>query len=161
WIDHARGIAIALVVLGHVIRGLRIEKVGPSLLYYQELDLLIYSFHMPLFFVLSGILFTKRHFTSTLDFARVTVVGLVVPYVLWTIAFVTSQNLAGSTVVNHAYDFAQLINIWRYLIAHMWFFYALMFVQCVCYITNRLLGKRGLLIVGIAWVLAYVVGKSD
>jgi fucose 4-O-acetylase-like acetyltransferase len=157
WIDHARGVAITLVVLGHVIRGLRIEKVGPSLLYYERLDALIYSFHMPLFFLVSGILFANRSFASWRHFVRVMIIGIIVPYVLWTIAFVAIQNLARSEV-NSAYEFDQLVNIWRYPIAHMWFLYALMFVQSVYYVIKSIFGNVGLMIVGAAWVLVYVFG---
>lgn len=41
WIDCARGIAILLVIVGHTISGV--------------LSGAIYSFHMPLFFIFSGI----------------------------------------------------------------------------------------------------------
>src|SRR5262249_6549143 len=44
--------------------------------------------------------------------------------------------------------------------AHMWFLYALMCVQGVYYLAKCLLGKAGLMIVGVAWVLAYVIGKG-
>lgn len=47
WVDIAKGIAILLVVLGHT--GL---AVGSA----RYLDAFIYSFHLPLFFVLSGYL---------------------------------------------------------------------------------------------------------
>lgn len=41
WIDCARGIAILLVIVGHTVSGV--------------LSGAIYSFHMPLFFIFSGI----------------------------------------------------------------------------------------------------------
>ena len=48
WIDCARGIAILLVIVGHTISGV--------------LSGAIYSFHMPLFFIFSGI---TSKFSST------------------------------------------------------------------------------------------------
>lgn len=48
WIDISKGVAIILVVLGHT--GL---KSGSAL----YLNTFIYSFHLPLFFILSGYLF--------------------------------------------------------------------------------------------------------
>lgn len=52
-IDCLKGFAIVLVVLGHIIDGNRAQNVIQG----QWLDYLynaIYLFHMPLFFVLSG-----------------------------------------------------------------------------------------------------------
>ena len=48
WIDMARGWAVFLVVLGHVF-----DMTEPNTIEYI-LYVIIYSFHMPLFFVLSG-----------------------------------------------------------------------------------------------------------
>lgn len=54
WADVARGIAIALVVFGHVWRGLEGANLigNPGL--FLMVDRAIYLFHMPLFFFLSG-----------------------------------------------------------------------------------------------------------
>lgn len=48
WIDNTKAIGIWLVILGH----LQIP---------DEFKVIIYSFHMPLFFILSGITFTSNH----------------------------------------------------------------------------------------------------
>ena len=46
WVDIAKGIAIILMVIGHEVQS-------------QHIHAFIFSFHMPLFFILSG--FTSRH----------------------------------------------------------------------------------------------------
>lgn len=53
WIDCARGIAILLVIVGHTISGV--------------LSGAIYSFHMPLFFIFSGI--TSKFSSTNEEFA--------------------------------------------------------------------------------------------
>lgn len=50
-IDRAKGLAILLVVFGHLVA--RAEPAG--LLWYEPLRAAVYSFHMPLFFYLSGL----------------------------------------------------------------------------------------------------------
>lgn len=56
WMDWAKAIGMFLVVLGHVYRG------------NDELKIAIYSFHMPLFFFISGFLHTKADsFISTIE----------------------------------------------------------------------------------------------
>ena len=56
WIDCARGIAILLVIVGHTISGV--------------LSGTIYSFHMPLFFIFSGI--TSKFSSTNEEFATKT-----------------------------------------------------------------------------------------
>lgn len=53
WVDIAKGIAIMLMVIGH--------EVSNGLVYA-----LIFSFHMPLFFILSG--YTSHRVTSGTSF---------------------------------------------------------------------------------------------
>ncbi|WP_162779036.1 acyltransferase family protein, partial [Klebsiella pneumoniae] len=54
WVDYAKGIGIILVVFGHANRGLYSSGIYISPEIYHYLDNVIYSFHMPLFFFLSG-----------------------------------------------------------------------------------------------------------
>jgi fucose 4-O-acetylase-like acetyltransferase len=64
WIDAARGIGILLVVFGHVMRSLIAQGVAPDDRLHHIADTVIYDFHMPLFFMLSG-LFARRAVTGT------------------------------------------------------------------------------------------------
>ncbi|STU64905.1 acyltransferase [Klebsiella pneumoniae subsp. ozaenae] len=59
WVDYAKGIGIILVVFGHVNRGLYSAGIQLSGSSYLLTDSIIYSFHMPLFFFLSGLFFTQ------------------------------------------------------------------------------------------------------
>lgn len=65
WVDWTKIIGIFLVTLGH------------GNLVSVELNTFIYSFHMPLFFILSGILFKYRNFIESLKKGWHT---LLVPY---------------------------------------------------------------------------------
>lgn len=60
--DIARGIAIALMVYGHVFRGLERSNLVVDLPWLSWLDYLIYTFHMPLFFIVSGYFFGRNTF---------------------------------------------------------------------------------------------------
>lgn len=155
WLDYARGIGITLVVLGHVIYGARTEIVGPQLNAYLFLTDLIYSFHMPLFFFASGALFRRRSELSVPRFARGSFVGLVVPYVVWTVAFVALQHVP-SGGVHHLYPFEDLLSIWRTPIAHMWFIYALFLLQIGFYLGFRIAGGVGIVAVGCICAFFYL-----
>ncbi|WP_195202481.1 acyltransferase family protein [Phocaeicola massiliensis] len=66
WIDIAKGIGIFLMVMGHT----SIPKLGGHW---------IYSFHMPLFFFLSGFLFQSGKYSWS-QFIKRKVRTMVVPY---------------------------------------------------------------------------------
>lgn len=57
WVDYAKGIGIILVVYGHVARGVFNAGMISDEKLFRLIDSVIYSFHMPLFFFLSGLFF--------------------------------------------------------------------------------------------------------
>ncbi len=65
WIDMARGYGILLVMIAHLCE-------------WTSVGSLIYSFHLPLFFLLSGYLFSIRE--SFAAFVKRKVTGMLVPY---------------------------------------------------------------------------------
>ncbi|EHT4942411.1 acyltransferase family protein, partial [Vibrio vulnificus] len=70
WVDYAKAIGIILVVFGHVNRGIYDAGFGLPESIHSVVDSVIYSFHMPLFFFLSGLFcmesFRKRGGTGVL-----------------------------------------------------------------------------------------------
>ncbi|MDY4041935.1 MAG: acyltransferase family protein [Collinsella sp.] len=84
WIDTARGIAILLVIIGHTL--------APS-----TARAVIYSFHMPLFFMLSGMTFRRK------SAREVVVTGmrrLIVPYLLIFLMWTVAVKLAWTPVID-------------------------------------------------------------
>ena len=69
-IDIMRGIAIFLVVFGHVT-------------YITELRTYIWGFHMPLFFFISGLLFRREKFGGFVEFAKSRVKSIVLPFAIF------------------------------------------------------------------------------
>ena len=58
WLDDIKGVAIALVVAGHVAATMRNITTGCVQSTMQVAFDFIYSFHIPLFFVLAGLTFS-------------------------------------------------------------------------------------------------------
>ncbi|MCI1030805.1 acyltransferase family protein [Raoultella terrigena] len=86
WVDTAKGIGILLVIAGHTIGG-NISKI-------------IYLFHMPLFFFLSGYLYTiKPEFT----FFKNRVQKLLIPYVIYLFIF-SSMIIIKMILNNYGFD---------------------------------------------------------
>lgn len=76
WVDIARGIGIILVILGHI----GIGKVGKF----------IYSFHIPLFFFLSGFCFSGNNIDIK-SFFKKKIKKLIIPYVFLGIVICTIE----------------------------------------------------------------------
>src|SRR5690606_18416852 len=72
--DNAKLLLIILVVMGHMIEPL---AGGQTL---KPLYMLIYSFHMPLFILISG--YFSKNYTSE-SYARKVITNLVLPYVIF------------------------------------------------------------------------------
>ena len=79
YIDVAKGIAMILVIIGHI-------TILPTWLYAW-----INSFHMPLFFFLSGMVYNPNKYDKFRDFFKAKFKGLIVPYfflclIIWVVA---------------------------------------------------------------------------
>lgn len=73
YIDIAKGIGILMVVWAHIL------ITGAS-------HRVIYAFHMPLFFLVSGMLFRRDKYTCFFDFLRRRAKRLLVPFVIYSVA---------------------------------------------------------------------------
>lgn len=135
WIDVVKGIGICLVVMGHVYRS------NPVLIW-------IYSFHMPLFFILSGWLReSKKKQIEWKSFIQRKLESFIVPLLI----FLLLTFLYWIAVESHFREFE---------IGPMWFLPVLFFAEVVSEIiidyTNEKLVRGGVLLSGI---LLYICSK--
>lgn len=122
---------------------------------FAFLHKIIYSFHMPLFFFISGFL-AKQILDSSQKFAviRKKISRLLVPYFFIGICYLPLKILL-SQFANKAYE---LSDFWKILIGinpdgELWFLYALFFVSAVAIIFGNRVNNFGLIV---AAVLAVV-----
>lgn len=147
WVDAAKGVGILLVVIGHAIAGLKDGTLvsADSLLVY--IHYLIYSFHMPLFFFLSGIFIAKRVASGALDFSKSSTIKLGKAYLIWLPAQMLALSLAGS-LANKPVDintFDYISIIWEPR-SNFWFIYALLIMNAFSALTLPKLGAGVMLI---------------
>lgn len=74
WLDTARGIAIILVIIGHAN-------------FPEEILAIVYAFHMPLFFFLSGFFLLKKEENFNLFLIK-KVKSLIIPYIFYNIILI-------------------------------------------------------------------------
>ena len=145
WPDLCKGLGIFLVTLGH------------SALVDDGVVAWIYTFHMPLFFFLSGYFFTLWEDSpwKTIRHKAFPILAPMVTYSLcrWVWAAV------GSLAAGEAVDFAPLLGIVVQLpgtpfAGYVWFFAGLFSGQCIFALLLKGLGKQPWLLTGLCFVLA-------
>ena len=99
WLDIAKGISICLVVLGHTLRGGTVQRI-------------VYSFHVPAFFLLAGTMCKTDMVKSRIkhDFLRI-----MVPYYCFGILSIIAFSILGQFVANQfemSTDTSLLSNLW-------------------------------------------------
>ena len=147
-IDAAKGIAIVLVVYGHCLRGLTVAGLIDDRSWLQVTDYVIYSFHMPLFFFVSGLFVRASMARGAMHFWRGKVLTILYPYVLWSLLQGSVQiALAGSGVTNRTLPLSALFEIFWAPISPFWFLYALFFALLAAYLTRL---SRPELLMGLA-----------
>lgn len=102
WIDISKGSGMLLIMLGH----------API---PEELKKAIYTFHVPLFFLLSGILFSVQKYSSFGSFFKRKFITLVVPYLSFSILnyifwLLVYHNVGNNPYTNGGYCFTLLLN---------------------------------------------------
>lgn len=136
WIDYAKGMGIILVVYGHVLRGIDSANVGLSKGFFEISDKLVYGFHMPLFFLLSGLFiqsWAKKGSEGIIKKAKF----ILIPYLLWSL-IQGAVNVVLSSTTNKPLTWKELlINIWVAPIGQFWYLYVLFLMFVVYYLLQK------------------------
>lgn len=120
YIDIAKGIGIILVVMGHTI--------GTEVLVGSW----IFSFHMPLFFFLSGLCFNDERHPLFLPFLKKRIQTLFLPLVYFSVICLVVSVLTGAS----NYSIEKIQN--GEFTGALWFLYVLFLSELFYWIINRL-----------------------
>lgn len=165
WIDIAKGVTILLVIVGHTLIGYKVNDY-------------IYAFHMPLFFICSGLLFKPKDIKMV---AKNNAKKLLVPYYVtcgiviaaravsaylqnWTPEQIKYLTVNTSIAALFAYGVdgcKWFFNVW--MIGAVWFFWAFfwsnLFLQIIFYVTrDKEEWQRACLVIIVA-TLSFIVGQ--
>jgi fucose 4-O-acetylase-like acetyltransferase len=138
------------VVFGHVVSGLLgANLAGEQTDSLKTINATIYSFHMPLFFILAGVFAPKTIGRSRGEFWSDKFSVLIYPFILWSLLQSTIQ-VALSDLTNTKFGWKNYVEILYNPPMQFWFLYCLL----LCFVIYRVLyllklGTRSLLIVGI------------
>lgn len=160
YLDIAKGIGILLVVVGHCIPDASTPN-GVSIVGYKILFDLIYSFHMPLFFFISGFMISqekmRNHGQTTLDILKKRFYRLIIPYIVVGLCYAPFKMLLAQ-FANKPYDIS---NLWMVVIGvnpdgELWFLYSLFIAHLISAIWGFRVSRIGLLVAGVFCVTGVV-----
>ncbi len=137
--DMAKGVGIILVVYGHCLRGLisagLVSQDSPLII----TDYIVYTFHMPLFFVASGFFFEKSLQKSNRDFWYNQLKNILYPYFFWSLFCGSIQIiLSGSSATNSEMSASRLSEILWNPISPFWFLYVLFFCYSISSVAKNI-----------------------
>lgn len=135
YIDIAKGIGMILVVVGHCIDA----KTFPGTW--------IYCFHMPLFFVLSGLCFNDKKYPTFLPFLKKRIKTLFLPCIYFSLII----TVLSVTLFNN-YHASNLLHGFP---GGLWFVFVLFISELFYWFINRLLTKH---LKGISLIVSFVIG---
>lgn len=146
WVDTAKGIGLLLVILGH--------------LHTPYLSTWIYTFHMPLFFFLSGVVYSGRKYTFK-EFLKKRIKSLVIPYfslgfVIY-LFYVVVNAVVSPSVGPYGSNLEMLKNF--FVQKHFWtvWFLACLFVVEVLYFwIDRLVREKNIIITMISVIICMI-----
>lgn len=160
-LDFLKGIGIVFVVLGHCFTSAIVEKY-PTI---EMCKLIIYTFHMPLFFIVSGYLQglkpykLKKLKKISLHQTR----KLLLPYLVWSILlyvfyFFINKLSVGTIPEDITLNpFKLLLNIFTYKVVTgnvLWFVYILFLISVVSYFIHCLISRKSVSVMFVILVAA-------
>ena len=140
WVDISKGIGILLVVYGHATGGLILARLLPGDGVAAASFYAIYTFHMPLFFFLSGVFVPVRIARDGRGFLTKLPKTIVYPYLLWSIVQVTILHVAARYVNSPREHLAYATVLWAPP-SQFWFLYVLGLYHLLA--TGFARGERG------------------
>lgn len=153
WIDLLKGVGIILVLLGHAI-------------FPQYLRIILYSFHMPLFFFLSGITLNVNIEFKSYMVKRVR--GILVPLVFFSIIHITVCDVLYNAIVGGNMKITQALSNFPgiilqfregYFSTAFWYLICLFVSEVTLYFICKLSEKIQRLIILVGLVLTYLYLK--
>ena len=158
WIDRAKGITIILVVLGHVLNDMPNDNGE-----YSFLINIIYSFHMPCFFIISGLVTTDNEKPLKSRCIKLSK-QLLLPYLFFSFLFLIKAII--TNILQSVEWKESFANNWKDTVlvtsksefASFWFLPCLFISKCllICLLRNTKKPSLILLCFPISFIISYV-----
>ncbi len=153
WVDVAKGIGIILIVVGHANWSIDRSSFLTWTDALKTLDTVLYSFHVPLFFVLAGVS-SKLARSGWRNGAGSLIIGIIIPYIIWSIIWILCKSLLPGGVVNISLQLSDLWHILWMPVDHFWFLYHLALIRFIWLLAESWLDRTQQMAVFVVLVAA-------
>lgn len=159
WVDVAKGMGIVLVVFGHAVDGLLAARLVDAQGAWAAGYFAVYSFHMPLFFLLAGLFVSQRLSADAPGFVRSAFVRIAWPYLLWSVIQLAVIGALGKLVNTPSpLDAQRIVSLLWEPTSQFWFLQALLVLHLLSWWLLPRLGVTALLaLMGAARLVAETV----
>lgn len=148
WLDEIKAFAIICVVIGHACERTMTGLVtqSPWILY---LDLFVNSFHMPLFFMVSGYIYKNGRMsgkdTTFIPFFRKKFIDLFLPYT-WFAVLIWGGKFIFSSYVVRKVSILNLFEMFINPVAFLWFIYLLFYISIFIWLLEKVFKDNCILV---------------
>lgn len=150
WPDAAKGVGIVLVVAGHLLGGIIDSDVPIAGWPLREVFVAIYAFHMPLFFILSGLFVAKRIERDPAGFLWGIARNIYYPYLIWSAIQFTMIYLLGHwTNTPPGPYLATIVRIPFSPLSQFWFLLILAIMHVATFVLLPRVGAVTLVLIGL------------
>lgn len=160
WVDYAKAIGIVLVVYGHVARGVHNAGLPFDNDVFRLADSIVYSFHMPLFFFLSGLFFydsLTRRGQGGLLLNKVDTI--VYPFLIWSLLQGSVEVLMARYTSFDA-SFGDVLALLWSPRAQFWFLYALFFIFVLCTLLYSLFSRAWTAVLLLLFAALFIIKEQ-
>ena len=152
-IDIIKGIAIFFVLWGHSIQCI----AGDEGFFSNWMIKFIYSFHMPLFMMISGYLFFKSCHRSFLTILKGRLISLGIPFIVWNFLLYIRKCVFDflTTHIIH-FNFSEMLNA---LVSGLWFLSSIFIITMLSSIIVKLFKKYKYVISAVTWICLILLNR--
>ena len=151
-IDMLKAFAIILVVLGHCIQfGSGMEYLNSEQFFDNPLFKIIYTFHMPLFMLISGFLFAYSYKGKWLRCVKRRIQTLVVPMAVWALLIILKK-----VIVDSGFSIDLIRECLRIVYMNFWFIWAVFWCTCLVVLVNNFF-RNNIVVFCILFVISFVI----
>lgn len=145
-IDIIKGIAIFLVLWGHCIQSI----AGDEGFFSNWVIRIIYSFHMPLFMVMSGYLFQRTSQKDFLTILKGKLIALGIPFIIWNLLLYLRKCIfILMNTHRFAFDFSEMVSA---LFSGLWFLKSLFIITIITFFVVRRCNRFRYSVCLVVWI---------
>lgn len=148
YLDILRGFLILTVVFGHIIE---VNDI---------LNIIIYTIHMPIFFIISGVLNNLNNKTNTLKYIEKRLKSLIIPYIVFCLITILIHIFINKGITRYIKSEILSVIIGAG-VGPLWFLMALFIAEFIYLLLNKTINNKVINIIIITLLFVFGINGND